>query len=599
MRLRKLVLVGLVAGASLETGPLQSADPPPRDELTFATSGPALINYEVEVVIGSETAREQYQGTLRYQIASPASSMGWEADGNLQVDRWRVQPSGFPGAHRGAYLNTVDAASSRFAVSKLGKITASSSEWQLALLLGDFTKWAIAPLPNDNQTEWERLEPIMVKQDAPDPIFGGLPRSPLRNPLLGVRGNDRLSPAMEKTSYKITGTEGPITVIEHTYELKANHTNPPMAVTGQGTGRFDRRRGVFDHLQWTRNVVIQQAGAEIRVPVAVTLRRTFDTGLVPLTPEEKAEQERQAAEAKAYAESPEGLAEAAAARQRVAEALAEAKRAEAERKQKEEAEAAAPFDVQERKAWIAALDAGKEYRDGLPIMRKLNDRAPRPDPELARALYEFANRLDSFEAARFWDLAGKFDENFAAVLALRKAYGASYTSLPEVGPPVPRTANLQEGQLVAAKREYGNDYQAMLVVNQDDKGTVFLTEIGSSSIKRVPLNELRLPAARVVPYLSEQQRPRATGGRAVEGLGPQAGAASAKPTRLELRTWTDRTGRYSMTGRFVSLTSDVVRLEKTDGTTVDVPLTKLRDADAEVARELANAAADPFKIVAP
>ncbi len=54
-----------------------------------------------------------------------------------------------------------------------------------------------------------------------------------------------------------------------------------------------------------------------------------------------------------------------------------------------------------------------------------------------------------------------------------------------------------------------------------------------------------------------------------------------------------------MTGRFVSLQNDVVRLEKADGTSVDVPISRLREADAEAARELANAANNPFRVVSP
>ncbi len=599
MRLRNLVLVGLVTVTSQGTGSLQGADPSPRDELTYTSSDRALVHYDVEVVVGAEKAREQYQGSLQYNIRSQGSSTTWEANGDLRVVPWNPPPGGIPSFNRGSSLNTAMLIESRFDVSKQGEITSSSGEWQLKLLLGDFTKWAIAPLPSGNQTQWEHSEPIIVKQDEPDPIFGSSRRNPLRNPLLGGLSNDRLSAGMRKSSYKITGTEGPITVIEHTYELKASHTDPPMTVTGKGIGRFDRKRGVFDHLQWTRDVAIYPTGVEVRVPVTVTLRRTSDAGLVPLTAEERAERERLAAEEKAYAESPEGIAAAAADRQRADELRAASERSLAEYKQRQEAEAAAPFDAQERKAWIAQLNSGKEYGDGAPIHSKLMSRSSRPDPELARALYEFANRIDGSLANMFWDLAAKFDEDFAAVLELRKAYGNSYTKLPVVGPPVPPATKLQEGQLVAAKREYGQDYRSRLVVNQDDKGMVFVTDIGSSRIERVPLNELRLPAAQVVPYLREQQRPRAAGERGVERQAAKAGVASAEPPRPELRTWTDRTGRYSMTGRFISLTSDVVRLEKSDGTTVDVPLIKLREADAEVVRELADAAADPFQVVSP
>lgn len=596
MRLRNLVLVGLVALISLWNGSLQSADPPPRDELTFTSSDEAMVNYEVVVVVGLGNNSEQYKGTLRYEIQTREASATWIASGDLSGDPLRPHSRGLISFNTQSILDPVLGASSRFELSKYGQVISSSGERQLKLLLGDFTKWGIAPLPTNDQSEWERSEPIIVQQGERDPRFDGFMLSPLRNPLLGRQDNNRLSAGMEKTSYKITGTEGPITVIEHTYELEATHTDPPTTVTGQGTGRFDRRRGVFDQLQWTRNVVIQKDGAEIRVPVKVTLQRVHDFGLVPLTTEEKAEMERLAAEAKAYAESPQGRAEAAAARQRADAALAEAKRAMAEFEQKREAEAAAPFDAQERKAWIATLEAGKEYGDGAPIYSKLSGRSPRPDPELARALYEFANRVDGSLGSMFWDLAAKFDEDFAAVLPLRKAYSNSHTKLPDVGAPIPKTAKLREGQLVAVKQKHGQDYRAMSVVNQDDQAMVFVTRIGSSHIERVPLSELRMPAARVIPYLSEKQRP---GGKAAPDQLTRASGPSAESAQVELRTWTDRSGRYSMTGRFVSLQNDVVRLEKADGTSVDVPISRLREADAEAARELANAANNPFRVVSP
>ena len=65
MRLRNLVLVGLVALISLWNGSLQSADPPPRDELTFTSNDEAMVNYEVVVVVGLGNNSEQYKGTLR------------------------------------------------------------------------------------------------------------------------------------------------------------------------------------------------------------------------------------------------------------------------------------------------------------------------------------------------------------------------------------------------------------------------------------------------------------------------------------------------------------------------------------------------------
>lgn len=64
-----------------------------------------------------------------------------------------------------------------------------------------------------------------------------------------------------------------------------------------------------------------------------------------------------------------------------------------------------------------------------------------------------------------------------------------------------------------------------------------------------------------------------------------------------LRTWSDRSGKFSIKARFVELNGDEVTLEKEDGKTVSIPLDKLKDADRKLAKELASGEdeEDPFK----
>jgi WD40 repeat protein len=67
-------------------------------------------------------------------------------------------------------------------------------------------------------------------------------------------------------------------------------------------------------------------------------------------------------------------------------------------------------------------------------------------------------------------------------------------------------------------------------------------------------------------------------------------ATSAQPTR----TWTDRTGKFSVTARFQKLNGDRVVLLKDTGKTIEVPLEKLSEADAKYVRELPPAGESPF-----
>lgn len=62
-----------------------------------------------------------------------------------------------------------------------------------------------------------------------------------------------------------------------------------------------------------------------------------------------------------------------------------------------------------------------------------------------------------------------------------------------------------------------------------------------------------------------------------------------------LRSWSDKSGKFSIKARFVEIDGDEVTLEKEDGKKVSIPLEKLKEADRKLARELAGGDEDPFK----
>ncbi|MEK6238929.1 MAG: SHD1 domain-containing protein, partial [Planctomycetales bacterium] len=62
------------------------------------------------------------------------------------------------------------------------------------------------------------------------------------------------------------------------------------------------------------------------------------------------------------------------------------------------------------------------------------------------------------------------------------------------------------------------------------------------------------------------------------------------------RTWTDKSGKFSLEAEFIELKDGKVRLKKPDGKTFSIPLDKLSDADQAYARAQAEPAGDnPFQ----
>lgn len=66
----------------------------------------------------------------------------------------------------------------------------------------------------------------------------------------------------------------------------------------------------------------------------------------------------------------------------------------------------------------------------------------------------------------------------------------------------------------------------------------------------------------------------------------------------ELRTWTDKTGRFKIEAEFVEAQGETVFLERKDGGRIEVPLSRLSDADQQAVKALMSASEDnPFKAV--
>lgn len=82
-------------------------------------------------------------------------------------------------------------------------------------------------------------------------------------------------------------------------------------------------------------------------------------------------------------------------------------------------------------------------------------------------------------------------------------------------------------------------------------------------------------------------------GKLIAGL--LAAVLLAGPAVAEVRTWTDSSGKHTTEAELVSVDDDAVKLRRTDGTLVTVPLKKLSEADQKFVAEHLAASRSPAK----
>jgi hypothetical protein len=97
---------------------------------------------------------------------------------------------------------------------------------------------------------------------------------------------------------------------------------------------------------------------------------------------------------------------------------------------------------------------------------------------------------------------------------------------------------------------------------------------GIEASQHFPFELIKPLAADETKTGTGKSQPRATGGKG--------------PAGPELRTWSDKSGKFKLTAKFLELKDGKVRLEQENGKTVGIPIEKLADADRKLAEELAE-----------
>ncbi|QDU58904.1 SHD1 domain-containing protein [Aeoliella mucimassa] len=135
--------------------------------------------------------------------------------------------------------------------------------------------------------------------------------------------------------------------------------------------------------------------------------------------------------------------------------------------------------------------------------------------------------------------------------------------------------------------------------------TVLLDDDGSHGDISADMLEKRLTrsyfSSDLRPLRSEPAAAANSPTRSPPAMRPAAPPSAQSPFDLaestaESRTWKDQSGRFSIEASYGGMNGDKVVLQKVDGSTIEVPLDKLSDADQDFVNSQSEASENPFAV---
>jgi hypothetical protein len=509
--------------------------------------------YEVTISVDSPTSVTTYKGITRYTVdASDAKQSrityrgGTSESSKSKASRSRgFRPFGpfgfgrpsFPDPFaRPTFAGKVQT-TNRITLSSRGGVLTMEGDSHLPYLLGNVSLLPFEILPESDEQTWKIDSGISITEGGDDSRgrFG-------RFDPFGSNDPKSVQAASEITSYTIVNKDAQKATIKKSYHLKTPKVGKKAAYDMQGTGTwtFNLKEHLPESLDFKHSLIIDEDNTKVTVPITVAYRRLSSEEIAKIDSDAKAKKE-------------------------------EAARVAAEMKKKKEA----PLTPDEKQATLAALNSG-DTTVMLESLKMLSGKTPKdPDPEIAdsiRPLLVNSNKKvaeDAHKALVAWS------REYKKKADLNKAYNGR-SPIGSSGLTVTARTPLYQGQIVQARYSPSFWFAAEVLETLDD-GKVMVRLRGGSR------RDMSLPRSQIQLAPDEVDQPNK----------PASLADTPKP-----RTWTDSTGKHKIEATYLGVEDNKVKLHRTDGKEIAVPLDRLSKADQEFVKQLQAAAAasdNPFE----
>ncbi|MBC8353747.1 MAG: hypothetical protein H8E66_17245 [Planctomycetes bacterium] len=510
--------------------------------------------YQVTITVDLPTKVTTYRGMTRYTVDASdekQSRLTYRGGtGESSKSKASARPRGFgpfgpfgrggpsfpdPFA-RPAFAGKVQT-TNRITLSPRGGVLAMEGDSHLPYLLGNVSLLPFEVLPESDEKTWKVDSGISITEGEENSRgrFGRFDPFARNDP-------QSVQAASEITSYSIERKDAEKATVKKTYHLKTPKVGNKAAYDMQGTGTwtFNLKERIPESLDFKHKLIIDEDNTKVTVPITVVYRRMSADEIAKIDADAKARKD-------------------------------EVARVAAEKKRMQEA----PLSSEEKQTTLAALNSG-DSTAVLASLRMLAGKATKEkDPEIAdaiRPLLDSTNKKvaeDAHKALRAWsaDYRRKAD--------LNAAY-AKNSPIKSSGRVLTENTVLYPGQIVQVRYSPSFWFPAD-VLEALDNGTVMVRTRGNFR------QDKTLPRAQVQLAPEEVDQPKL----------PESLSDTSKP-----RTWIDSTGKHKIEATYLGVEDDKVKLHRTDGKELAVPLDRLSKADQELVKKLqaaAKASDNPFE----
>jgi SLA1 homology domain 1, SHD1 len=537
--------------------------------LEYCWSKDQKFAFEIEIEVDEGDQTSTYQGTTNYTVDSAnAEQLALTYQGGLTAltkpkESARKLPSGvprfgvpafgptglprgipFPGLASPFATTGISQTTNRITMSRLGKLLVLDGSSQLPFLLGNLSMLPFENLPSEKADEtWSIESTVSITEDDSGRFHFG--------PFAQIQKSNQgsVQSASEETKYTINNSNDKQVTFDKTYRLKTALVDgrDSFEMSGKGTWIFNRIDKLPQSSDMKIELIVRRRNATVTIPIVLKINR--------LTPERIAEREL---EAKRKAKEAEAN-------------LAEAKsKMEEHRKLAEEAKAKAeaPLTTEEKKGLLTELNAESSNTVIQALMKLSTKKSKETDSEIVNAIKKHIGSSNSVAASLSERALENWDPVFGKANALKKAYEGS-SPVDPTNLEVLSTTPLYVGQIVQIQ-EIGSFWFAAEIRELLPDGRVLAKYQGWGGNRTATLARRNIQLAPA--DLAQPHKP-----------------ATANISQHETRVWSDATGGFKVDAVFMGIDDDKVKLKRTDGKEVSVPIARLSSIDQEYIKKIADA----------
>jgi len=499
-----------------------------------------VITYKV--LAADDPSTIEFRGGLKRTSAAKPNSTSSRRSGP-GIDPFGMAPP--PGPFTKNPFPGTSQTTNKVKLNSRGEILSLEGSSQLPYLVGNLSLLVFETLPVDPDANWTTERGTAITEASRDDRHRFAPGDPFDD-LFGRRNDKpkKTTAAGEVTNYAIEDDEDDRVRVQKTYKLTAPARDGlRIEVNGTGHWTFDRRVGMPVSLSFDHRLELHTESLSLTIPVSINYSLLSSDRLAEILKKRRADEEYRKKEIAKW---------------------------HADLKARKEA----PLTDEEKRQVLAGLQSSNRNQILEQLRRLLHNRIPKEkDPDVVAALTPLLRHKDPSVRSTADMTVRKWAPHVHRLRELNENYRKG-RRLSSSERPVSADTKLPVG-LVLQHHSNPWGWVGAEVLEEMPDGQVKIKEYLWKKTKVVPREKLQLAHDGIEqPKVAADQLAALSNG---SGADDESGSLRGKA-----RTWTDNTGKFKIEAELLELSNGKVKLRRTDGKTIEVPVSRLCEADRKL-----------------